>query len=543
MVPDFSLTSDLSSSCFNNHLANANTEFKRNSAAIFDLKTQTRNVQISSTPPRPTSPPRVCFYDFNDVERAKQTTPTTTNNNNFINSNRNLNNVDKHRGIEIAPLKSKVNSNASNCKPKYSGANGCVAVSKKCVNTTQKPGALPDLIKSRAAVAPKVMTRTQQNGTNPVRKSSTDARELRNNGSKKPLTPSLTQEEMLRIIKQQDEQLRIISEQIQELLRIHKIKEKKIGDVTKKNDTSPKPDQKTVSTNTSIEWPNTSTPLRSRQGEFRTRNNRLTPSTPSRDLRDVRLTPIHESDSESQVQLETNELEVSESPERSLNPSESASNVCVRHCEVSPNFEADYYDRMLDEIEKRLSQSESCTSEDDGRRSSCSPTPPREHRACCCQLHPRRNERVDTRQHTTEQTLYIKRLATKYLTTHDNGDARKCQRLDCHHCRRDLSPQKRLQQCCPPVEPRRTNREYLKVYGLTKEVSIATKNYLERYGLTYKTPHQLHYHPHQHQTTPLKITRPNDNRKQNYSDNCRHAPGSNNRILDIEALKRQPKLT
>ena len=113
------------------------------------------------------------------------------------------------------------------------------------------------------------------------------------------------------------------------------------------------------------------------------------------------------------------------------------------------------------------------------------------------------DERIIRRQDRTgrgsahemsSETLYIKRLASKYLVRESRG-----------------SPAVTKKSSTRP----KSHRD-LQVYGITQEVSsIATKNYLQRYGLV--------------------------NRPQDFNPQGLKTVRKGNRILDLESLKRQPK--
>ena len=303
---------------------------------------------------------------------------------------------------------------------------------------------------------------------------------------------SPTNEQMYEIIRQQDIQLQKISEQIEELLKIHKIEDKREENISKNSN------KRSVQTMTSIILSDVDnrTDDKSKTRVKSTNNTPKTPSTASKDLRALRLNTISESSEPSKIELDSNRLNFSESPVRRL--SDNSSIERMRANDSNNSYDDPFYGQMLNDIELMLNNGSS-DDIDSGRRSSCSPTPPHSRRPP-----PERRHRIELQ---SEQTLYIKRLAAKYLVE------------DSEYQTKPKYRSKRTEQ-----KVLRNERTDLNVYGLTKNASIETKNYLEKYGLTYSPP---------------KV-----NKNVNFFENNRQKHKSNrNKILDIEALKRQHKLT
>ena len=310
---------------------------------------------------------------------------------------------------------------------------------------------------------------------------------------------SPTNEEMMQIIRLQDLQLQKISEQIEELLEMHKI--------DKKGEQNTNNNKRSVQTMTSLVYEDKySTPLCNRHASKPKTETQKTPSTASKDLRALRLNTISESSETSEVELNSSRLAFDDSPMRRMNDSSSIERMRANR---DNSVDDPFYDRMINEIDVMLHNGSS-EETDSGHRSSCSPTPPRSRQRTTT-THDRRH-RVELQ---SEQTLYIKRLAAKY-SVEDSVEYMSNHK----HVTNRRSEQKfvRSDKC---------ERADLNVYGLTKSASIATKNYLEKYGLTFSPP---------------KVHK-NLNLCDNHLTHRTKTKLNRNKILDIEALKRQNKLT
>ncbi|XP_054153545.1 hybrid signal transduction histidine kinase M-like [Oppia nitens] len=386
---------------------------------------------------------------------------------------------------------------------------------------------------------------------------------------------SPTNDQMIEMIRQQDQQLHRISQQIKELLTLHKIDDRKAENIEKRS----------VQTMTSIAFDDNNnlnynqnrTPLTHKPRTNRTKTTTTstrdmatnptkttpsptttttTPSTASKDLRGLRLNTISECPTEpSDIELDSNRLNYSDnSPvgrqyhrQQQQQRSDSSSSIeRIRKTTGDNNtsgssFDNRFYDRMIDDIHVMLNNSYDTEEDDSGRRSSCSPSPPQlaSSRRTHHHQQPLRQEhhRYEVQ---SEQTLYIKRLAAKYMVNE--------------------SPDYRHNNNKPKRKTKPTTKDYyddnhhhqqqqrhdIHTYGLTRNASIATKNYLEKYGLVYSPPKvqplpQQHHHRPQQQ---LFVDKPNHH-KTNSSrhTNNHHKLINRNKILDIEALRCQPKLT
>ena len=349
-----------------------------------------------------------------------------------------------------------------------------------------------------------------------------------NNKSQKQYKQS--NEEIYEMIKQQDEQLQKISEQLQEVLRIHKIKEER-------SPVAPKPvGKRSVMTMTSLVLSHS---------ENITTNNALKPSpsykskpkqsTTSKELKNVRLPTICESPSNHSIEIDTNHLDFSESPCRNSNNCHSNSSIEVcRNGHVNNDV---FYNQIIDNINSMLNNNIDQSDDDSERRSSCSVTPPRFNSPKIAHNH---HQQQDYQVHLhSEQTLYIKKLASKYLAEEQKTKT-KFKQKELFVQQNDFAD--------------------LKCYGLPKNASIATKNYLEKYGLTFNhmppkvLNQRLNHNPiinnddHHHRRRRRRLHNPHHqdldfdqfHHLQNHHN--KYHP-EKNRILDIEALKKQPKLT
>lgn len=170
----------------------------------------------------------------------------------------------------------------------------------------------------------------------------------------------------------------------------------------------------------------------------------------------------------------------------------------------------EYYDHIISNIDEMLRSSDS---ESSGSLSG----PVVEERIIHHRTGVERAHRtgVERAHQTSSETLYIKRLASKYLVSE----------------RRES----------PGVKKRSTGTRPqgdLEVYGISQEVSsLATKNYLEKYGLV-NVPQDSSPSPSlprgfktTHKSSPKTTNLPG----------MEGRARSNNRILDLEHLKRQPK--
>jgi hypothetical protein len=317
---------------------------------------------------------------------------------------------------------------------------------------------------------------------------------------------SPTNEEMYELIRQQDIHLQQISEQIQELLHIHKINENR--DKKEKNSDN----KRSVMTMTSMVFDNNEnkSPLNKTRNRVSNgaKNKLRTPSTTSKDIRGLHLQTISECQTEpSDIDLDLNALNLTQSPTRS--PYESASIERIRANHNNNGCDDFFYNHMIHNIESMLNNESSDETDESDRRSSCSPTPP--------QLKREPQHRKHQIQLQSEQTLYIKRLAAKYCIDDKSEHTKPKYKLK-------KSAQNQVLIC--------DERTDLKVYGLAKNASIATKNYLEKYGLTYSPP-KVQNSPNFYE---------NHFKFDNHLNHNRHKT-NRNRILDLESLKRQPKLT
>lgn len=315
-------------------------------------------------------------------------------------------------------------------------------------------------------------------------------------------------EEMYELIKQQDIQLQQISEQIQELIRIHKVK-------GNDNRTDTSSNKRSVMTMTSMVFDNNqSSPSAKPKKRVSkgVKNKWRTPSTTSKDLRGLHLQTISEHQTDPS-DIDMNGLNLTQSPTRSPYLGQSSSIERIRANDNSSDCDDIFYDHMIDNINSMLNNPSSDETDESGHRSSCSPTPP--------QLKREPQHRKHQIQLQSEQTVYIKRLAAKYLVEEKSEHTKPKYKLK-------KSPQHYHQQQEHQVFAHNEKTD-LKVYGLAKNASIATKNYLEKYGLTYSPP-KVQKTPDFHE---------NYNTNHNHNRHKTHK----NRILDLEALKRQPKLT
>lgn len=202
---------------------------------------------------------------------------------------------------------------------------------------------------------------------------------------------------------------------------------------------------------------------------------------------------------------------------------ESARGPARRDEDSSSDF---FYDNMLANIDGILGTSSVSESGGDLTRSSCSPTPPRVS-ARRMQSAPRREiDRHDEpqQQHYSAETIYINRLASKYLVTERKEPIRRSQQ-----------PREggRDQHRRPLAAPARRDYDVdvdVRVFGISREVSsVATKNYLEKYGLL---------------NDQLNVSRAHYSQRRTAASDHHHQPaGKSNRILDLDRLKRQPKYT
>ncbi len=326
---------------------------------------------------------------------------------------------------------------------------------------------------------------------------------------------SPTNEEMYELIKQQDIHLQQISEQIQELLHIHKINENR--DKKEKNSNN----KRSVMTMTSMVFDNNEnkSPLNKTRNRVSNgaKNKLRTPSTTSKDIRGLHLQTISECQTEpSDIDLDLNALNLTQSPTRSPYLGESASIERIRANHNNSGCDDVFYNHMIHNIESMLNNASSDETDESDRRSSCSPTPP--------QLKREPQHRKHQIQLQSEQTLYIKRLASKYCIDDKSEHTKPKYKL------KKSAQNQRQQQVLICDE-----RTDLKVYGLAKNASIATKNYLEKYGLTYN------YSPPKVQNSPNFYQ--NHYKFDNHLNHNNRHKTNRNRILDLESLKRQPKLT
>lgn len=159
----------------------------------------------------------------------------------------------------------------------------------------------------------------------------------------------------------------------------------------------------------------------------------------------------------------------------------------------------EYYDHIISNIDEMLRSSDSESLSD-----------PVEERIIRRKDHHRTE--VESAHQMSSETLYIKRLASKYLVS---------ERIE--------SPV--MKKCSTRARSQRD----LHVYGISQEVSsVATKNYLQKYGLVNRpqdfTPSQARGFKTNYKSNPKTTNLGVDGRTRNY-----------NRILDLEHLKRQPK--
>jgi hypothetical protein len=292
-----------------------------------------------------------------------------------------------------------------------------------------------------------------------------------------------TNDEYMQLLKKHDQQLQTISQQIEELLMISS--QKKVAQKATRQ-AQVKPKMCTVETMTSLEWPAKRNAIST--GIKRTGTAKSKPS-PRREIENIRLATINESLS-SFTPNNYERVDSVHSPNRYFSPERETARG-GRGGDHDDSSTDGFYENMLANIDGILRSSSISESEQDLTRSSCSPTPPRKSSAFR-RVRPDIDRReLQEHQHSfSAETIYINRLASKYLVT---GKEKKA------------SSNKYM------VSER---KEYI------SSSSIATKNYLEKYGLQ-------------------NTARP-EPRRLIHSDHHRtHLP--QDRILDLDRLKRQPK--
>lgn len=270
------------------------------------------------------------------------------------------------------------------------------------------------------------------------------------------------------MLRKHDEQLQLISQQIEELLKMSNEKKNNVSLI--------KPKMCTVETMTSLEWPNEQRKVISHKRNVAQKS---TPS-PRRETENRRMVTINESTSSFVANEKATTVH---SPSRGYFSPERETARCARGDERDDSSSDDFYDNMLANIDGILRSSSISESECDLTRSSCSPTPPRKssQRRVRLDIDQQQTQNHNHKQHHQQQhysaeTIYINRLASKYLVTGRERNSSKYM-----------------------VSER---KEYV-------SNSLATKNYLEKYGLQGSSRgDRLHAH---------------------------------DRILDLDRLKRQPK--
>lgn len=270
------------------------------------------------------------------------------------------------------------------------------------------------------------------------------------------------------ILKQHDQQLQQISKQIEKLLQLTAEKKSK-------------PSMCSVETMTSNVWPSTS---------------KCDEGKKVKSKRKTRLERVQEASIESRFdETENGRFEEVENG----------------HFKEAENcrFEEDndeYYNHIISNIDEMLRSSDSESNE------SLS-DPLVEERIIRRKDHHRTG--VESGHQMSSETLYIKRLASKYL----------------------VSERRESPVVVKRSSTRARSQRDLQVYGISQEVSsLATKNYLQKYGLVNRpqdfTPSQ--------QNEGFK-TNHKSNPKTTNSVRTQGRGKGNNRILDLEHLKRQPK--
>lgn len=473
MVPDLSITSDMS--------LNVSPKVKINDN--FD-KYRT----LYPCPPKPESSPNYCLPSLPEQHILRPNDRLFTNR---FPSNVKLREKQNER---LFTSNLKVN-NGTNYKP----------MDGFCVNQTNH-----NIINGKndekripcKSVKPKIIRHSTPDPV--LNKNKVDNKFSLKTSDSKNIVNSPTNEEMYELIKQQDIQLQQISEQIQELIQIHKIKDKTVNNNNNK---------RSVMTMTSFAFETNEKTSPSTRPKTRVsksvKNKSNTPSTASKDLRALHLQTISECQSEPS-DIDLNGLNFTQSPNRSPYLCENASIERIRKNDNNSGDDV-FYDHMIHNINSMLNNPSSDETDESGRRSSCSPTPP--------QFNREPQHRKHQIQLQSEQTVYIKRLAAKYLVDESPVHTKpkyKQKNYGQHHQQHENQ------------EFAINQKRDLKVYGLQKNASIATKNYLEKYGLI-NSPPKVQKTPHIYDNYELK----HNNKQKTFK----------NRILDLETLKRQPKLT
>ncbi|KAI1280914.1 hypothetical protein HDE_13753 [Halotydeus destructor] len=318
--------------------------------------------------------------------------------------------------------------------------------------------------------------------------------------------PVRENKEVYEMLQKHDEYLQLISQQIQELLNISEHRQ-----VNDSNKMEPKPTMCTAETMTSLVWPHDDP----RKVTDNRKSSGCGVTSVMRESERRRLVTIDESPSSSERVSPTYRKAFLPSMVRFSSDTEDSP---VREMArgIDENYSSDsFYDNMLANIDGILRNSSvEEESEGDITRSSCSPSPPRHS-----SNRQRKGQRIaEVETMTSSETIYINRLAEKYLLTE----------------RREKPYQPNMQTA--PKEPLMaekarkctSRKDYdVKMYGISCEVSsIATKNYLEKYGLL--NDHSKAASPRAHYSQRRKGPEPAQNAKPN-------------RILDLDRLKRQTK--